>query len=163
MTVIVILIAAFLLYDFTYGGASSGSGGTTSGNYGGSFIDALSAAIAKMENVDPSANNPGALGAGDVPAGNITGQLNDAGVSLIDTLDNGLSALYTKLTNILSGNSSNYSPDMTIQQFAGMYTTGNPNDNSDETNNYAQGLADSLGVTTDTSLSDAQSQYEGTD
>jgi hypothetical protein len=156
--IIAIIVGAFLVYEVVESQMNSTlPDGTSSGS---DFIDTLAQSIASNENVDGSANNPGALSAGDVPGGQVIGQFNSAGVVVIDNLQDGWNALLSKLQNIFSGASSVFSTDMTIQQFAGMYTTGNPNDTSDSTNNYAQGIANDLGVSTDTTLADAQSSYD---
>jgi hypothetical protein len=156
--IILVIVAAIVGYEIVeQSNADSLPDGTSSGN---GFIDAFAQAIAGQENVDSSANNPGALSAGDVDSSNIVGTFNSAGVVIINDIQNGWSALFSKLQNIMSGASTVFNPGMTIQQFVGTYTTGNPDDDSDATNNYAQGVADSLGVTTDTTLSDAQADYD---
>jgi hypothetical protein len=127
--------------------------GTSSGD---PFIDAFAAAIAEAEGANPLINNPGDLTAGDVPAANITGVYNAAGVVKIDTLSNGWAFLYAKLQKDLSGQSEVFSPSMTISQYAQEYTGG---DNADS---WASSVAKSLGVSTDTTLSDAQEQFSGT-
>jgi hypothetical protein len=134
---------AFLAYEVYMNRTAPGTG----------FISALASAIAKAEGSDSSINNPGDLTSGDVPAENITGVFNSAGVVIIDTIENGWAALTKKLENIMSGNSSVYSPDMTISEFAQIYTGG---DNADS---WANSVAGSLGVTPDTTLSEAQAQY----
>jgi hypothetical protein len=149
--VIWILAIAVVIFVLVEANAMSGSTGPGSGN---SFIDALANAIADAEGSDPSINNPGDLTAGDVDASNVTGIFNNAGVVIIDTLENGWNALYTKLQNIMSGASSVYSPSMTIAQLAQTYTGG---DNAD---GWAQTVADDLGVSTDTTLADAASNYQ---
>jgi hypothetical protein len=147
---LVAIIAAVIALVFIFGD----SGGSVSGpNSGNPFIDALANAIAKAEGANPSINNPGDLTSGDVPSGQQTGVFNSAGVAIIDTIENGWNALTSKLSNILSGNSSVYNPDMTISQLAQTYTGG---DNSDA---WASTVAGQLGVTPDTTLSDAQSSY----
>jgi len=156
IAIIAILVGVFVVYEWSKSSVSAATSGTSSGN---GFLDAFANAIAKAENVDPSANNPGALGSGDVSADNIAGTFNDAGVVIIDSIENGWNALYNKLSNILTGGSSVFSPDMTIKQFAALYTTGDANNDSDEIDNYAQTLADGVGATPDTTLSDAQSGY----
>lgn len=145
-------VLLFLAYE------AFGGGMQTSGN---DFTTALANAIAKAEGTSPTANNPGSLTSGDVPAENITGTFNAAGVVVIDTLENGWNFLKAKLQNILDGNSNVYSPDLTIQQFSALYTTGDVNNSSPAVNNYAQSVADSLGVSTDTTLSDAEAAYNG--
>jgi hypothetical protein len=138
----------FLLYEVV----KVSNSGTSSGS---PFIDALAAAIAKAEGADPSINNPGDLTAGDVDPSNITGTFNNAGVVIIDSVENGWNFLYGKLQNIFSGNSEVYNPSMTISEFAQTYTGG---DNADS---WASTVASALGVTPDTTLADAQSQYGG--
>lgn len=140
------VVLVFLTIEFFGGGVQ------TSGN---DFTTALANAIATAENSPASSNNPGSLGAGDVASENIVGRLNSAGVVLIDTIENGWTALRNKLDNILSGNSNVYSPDMTISQFAQVYTGG---DNAD---GWASTVANKLGVTTDTTLEDAEAQFNG--
>src|SRR5258707_11559350 len=65
-------------------------------------IGALARAIAIAENAPAVWNNPGSLGAGDVPSEQIVGIGNSAGVVMIDTLDNGVNALYNKLARIVN-------------------------------------------------------------
>lgn len=146
--IVALVAGGLLLYEVL----KVSNSGTSSGN---SFIDALAAAIAQAEGADPSINNPGDLTAGDVDSRSITGTFNDAGVVIIDSIENGWNALYSKLQNIFSGNSSVYNPSMTISQFAMTYTGG---DNADS---WASTVASALGVTPDTTLADAQAQYSG--
>ena len=119
------------------------------------FTQALANAIAKAEGANPSINNPGDLTAGDVPEQNTTGVFNSAGVVVIDTLENGWQFLMNKLNNIMSGNSRVYSPSMTISQFAQTYTGG------DNSSSWASTVAASLGVSTDTTLAQAQQNFGG--
>lgn len=141
-------IIVYLVYEFLIAPQMS--------NSGGDFVTALSNAIAKAEGgTSNSTNNPGSLTAGDVPSDSITGVFNSAGVVIIDSIENGWAALTNKLNNILSGNSSVYSPDMTISDFAQTYTGG---DNADA---WANTVASQLGVTPDTTLAEAQAQYNG--
>jgi hypothetical protein len=122
---------------------------------GGDFVSALANAIAKAEGTSATANNPGSLTSGDVPDDSILGIFNSAGVVIIDTLENGWNFLKNKLQNILDGNSSVYSPNMTISEFAQTYTGG---DNAD---GWANTVANELGVSTDTTLAQAEAQYNG--
>jgi hypothetical protein len=142
----------FVGYEVYVAEQNAGNGGTSSGN---SFIDALANAIANAEGSDPSINNPGDLTGGDFNPSNVVGTFNSAGVAIVDTIQNGWSALYNKLSNILNGGSSVYSPDMTISDFANTYTGG------DNAASWAQSVADALGVTVDTTLSDAQAIFNG--
>ena len=153
MTLVVILgIAAVALVVYEVYESMEANGGTSSGN---NFIDAFANAIAQAEGSDPSINNPGDLTAGDVSASNITGVFNSAGVVIIDTAQNGWNALYSKLGNIFSGVSSVYSPDETLSQFAETYTGG------DNAAQWAQSVADSLGVSVDDTLADIQANFSG--
>lgn len=122
---------------------------------GGDFVSAFANAIAKAEGTSSTANNPGSLTAGDVPDDSILGVFNSAGVVIINTIENGWNFLKNKLQNILDGNSTVYSPDMTISEFANTYTGG---DNAD---GWANTVAGELGVSTDTTLAQAEAQYNG--
>lgn len=144
LIIVIVVVAVVVMEQNSSGGAP-----------GNDFISALSTAIANAEGSNPDINNPGDLTTGDVPAEQTTGVFNSAGVAIIDTIENGWTALRNKLENIFNGNSSVYSPDMTISEFAQTYTGG---DNAD---GWAQSVADSLGVTPDTTLADAQAQYGG--
>lgn len=108
-------------------------------------VYALAVAIATAEN-SGAENNPGSLTAGDVRSEFITGQFNSAGVVNIDTLQHGIEALYTKLSRIFSGESSVYSTDMSISDFAHTYTGG------ENEEGWANTVAGELGVSPDTSL-----------
>lgn len=147
--IVAIAALAFAVYEVY---VSETNNGTTSGN---PFIDAFANAIAKAEGSDPSINNPGDLTTGDFNPDNVLGEFNSAGVAVVDSIANGWAALYNKLGNALSGNSEIYSADMTIQEFADKFTGG---DNADT---WAQSVAGDLGVTTDTTLADAQAQFGG--
>lgn len=113
-------------------------------------IGALARAIAVAENSPTDWNNPGSLTAGDVPSDQITGVGNSAGVVTIDTLENGVNALYNKLARIANGQSSVYSSDMSLSDFAGTYTGAS----GDVLRNYADTLSQETGASPDTSLSD---------
>lgn len=119
------------------------------------FVQALADAIAKAEGANPSINNPGDLTGGDVPQAHQTGVFNAAGVVKIDTLQNGWNALFAKLSNIMNGNSAIYSPDMTIDELSVVYTG---NDNAAA---WASTVASQLGVTTDTTIRQAQQGFQG--
>lgn len=85
-------------------------------------------------------NNPGDL--------TLTGDLGKDGMyGVWSTLQAGWDALYHMLQRDLSGNSTIYSPDMTIQEFANKYTA------TDQTA-WASNVASQLGVTPDTKISD---------
>lgn len=144
--ILAIGVVIFALYEM--------SNEATSGN-DGTFVGALANAIAKAEGADPANNNPGDLTTGDFSSDNVVGVFNSAGVAVVDTLENGWSALKNKLQNIVDGNSSVYNLNMTIQEFADKFTGG---DNADS---WAQSVANDLGVSTDTTLADAQANFGG--
>jgi hypothetical protein len=150
----ILAIAALLFagYEIYVSETNAGNGGTSSGN---AFIDALANAIANAEGADPANNNPGDLTAGDFDPSNVTGTFNSAGVAIVDSLENGWNALYNKLGNILNGQSSVYSSDMSISEFAETYTGG------DNAARWAESVASALGVTVDTTLADAQAIFTG--
>jgi hypothetical protein len=152
--IIIGLVAALFWYAYTQGGASGGMAGPMSSD---PFVNALANAIATAENANPSINNPGDLTAGDVNTDNITGVFNSAGVVIVSDIQTGWNALTAKLERILAGNSQNYSPDMTISDLANTYT-GNQN-----AEGWADTVSSQLGVTPDTTLADAQAQYDGGD
>lgn len=115
----------------------------------------LAAAIIQLENVNPSYNNPGAIT--DEYPGFTGDYFNSSGVGatgipIYDSPESGLAALQSKLSNIFSGNSSVYSPDMTLDQFGDVYA---PNQN------YGSKLASILGVPSTTQLSSLQSGVPG--
>ena len=101
----------------------------------------LASAIAALENTNPAYNNPGAIT--DNAPGQ-TGQYFGAGIPIFSTYEAGEAAFETKIANIYNGNSSVYSPSMTLSQFGETYA---PNQN------YGNSLANILGVSPDTQLS----------
>lgn len=111
----------------------------------------LASAIIQLENVNPAYNNPGAI-TDEFPG--FTGQyftssgIGATGIPIYDSPESGLAALQTKLGNIFSGNSSVYSPIMTLDQFGDVYA---PNQS------YGSKLASILGVPSSTQLSSLQS------
>lgn len=110
----------------------------------GSTYNALAAGLTKFEN-SQHPNNPGAL------------EDNNGNMLDFGSLDAGYAALQSKLNFDASGQSTVYNPNMTLQQFVNTYTGTQTGAN----NNYAQGLADNLGVTTDTPLGQLSDQNLG--
>ncbi len=109
-------------------------------------VKAFALAISAAEN-SGAQNNPGSLTAGDVPGEYITGTFNSAGVVNIDTLEHGVNALYAKIERIKSGQSSVFSLQLPILNFAALYTTGDANNtDSPEVQGYADSLAQSMGA-----------------
>lgn len=101
----------------------------------------LASAIAALENTNPAYNNPGAIT--DVAPGE-TGNYFGAGIPIFATAEAGEAAFETKIANIYNGNSSVYSPSMTLSEFGEAYA---PNQN------YGNSLANILGVPASTQLS----------
>lgn len=134
--------------------AAPSDGGATVGE-STAFVDALAAAIAKAEGANPTINNPGDLTAGDVHSANIVGTFNAAGVVIIDTLENGWTFLKNKLERVMGGKSDVYNPNMTIGEFAQVYTGG------DNASGWATVVSSELGVSVDTTLAQAAQQYGG--
>lgn len=161
--VFLIVAAALLLFMQNVnstGSGSSGEGLSVSGSGAAPpppspLIGAISTAIATAENVPENANNPGALALGDLGLGT----LNSAGVTIFDTLERGWTNLYAQLGKIFSGADALWNEkaselfgvsnatDLTISQFAQIWT-GNDNPAG-----WAQTVADHLGVSVDTPIS----------
>jgi hypothetical protein len=110
----------------------------------------LASAIAQLENVNPSYNNPGAIsGTGD------TGTSFGQGIGIYSTLQAGQAALENQLSLIYSGSSPYYpgGSNMTLQQFGEVYA---PNQN------YGNTLASILGIPSSTTLANIPSGVSGT-
>jgi len=115
-------------------------------------VRALAIAIAGAEN-SGAQNNPGSLTTGDVPDEYIVGTFNSAGVVNIDTLEHGVNALYSKIERIQSGQSSVFSLQLPLLNFAALYTTGDANNtDSPEVQGYANSLSQTLGMDSDSTL-----------
>lgn len=89
------------------------------------------------------ANNPGALELGDQGHG-VMQAANGQKITIFGSLQEGRAALDHQLQIALTGKSSKYSPDMTLEQFGKIYSGGNAN--------YGAQLATSLGVAPSTTL-----------
>ena len=159
-----VIAAGLLLFMQNIDPTGSGSSGEgLSGSGSGALapappsplIGAFSTAISKAENVSPAANNPGALRLGDLGFGT----LNDAGVTIFDTLSRGWLSLYRQIGKIFSGADALWNEkaselfgvpsatDLTIAQFAYIWT-GNDNPAG-----WAETVAGQLGVSVDTPIS----------
>lgn len=109
-------------------------------------ILAMAKAIAVAEGSDPDWNNPGDL---TLSFGFPTlGTANSAGVLKFQNCADGWQALYKQLEAIVNGN-SRYSLSDTIASFGLGYSGGD--------SNWAVNVANELGVTPDTQLSDVLS------
>jgi hypothetical protein len=109
-------------------------------------IFAVAKAIAAAEGSNPDWNNPGDLTASfGFPT---SGTVNDAGVLKFNSSADGWNALYKQLESIVNG-SSRYSLEDTIASFGLGYSGGDTN--------WAVNVANALGVTPDTQLSDVLS------
>jgi hypothetical protein len=110
----------------------------------GKLAKAIAAAegFGPAENVPTRANNPGDLELGDLGNGAVGGK------TVFPTLAAGIAALRKQLAIIQNGESANYSLDMSISDMAQKWTGG---DNPD---GWANEVAQQLGVTPDTKLSE---------
>jgi hypothetical protein len=147
---IALAVAGFLAYEILMGKPDTS-------NWPPAPSDAifnLAVAIARAEG-SGAVNNPGDLTAGDVPTSQITGTFNDAGVVNIDTLANGVNALYAKLQRIANGASSIYPLSLTIQQFANTYVNGSAEEETDASVGWAETVSGDLGISMDDQLSAA--------
>lgn len=134
--------------------ARSALGGDVGGSVEG-FVVALANAIIKAEGSNQAWNNPGDLTGGDVPQQYQTGVVNSAGVVSISDPTIGRNLLLEKLQRIMNGQSNIYSPDMTITQFAAIYTGG------DHGSQWAASVASDLGVSVETTLNQAEASFSG--
>lgn len=114
-------------------------------------VGAIAQAIATAEGYFVSGsrpannNNPGDIS--DLTMGEITATGSDAGgLSIFASISDGWNALYAKIQNILSGQSSVYSPDASLSTIGNTWSDGDPN--------WAANVASSLGVSPDNSLND---------
>jgi hypothetical protein len=96
-------------------------------------------AVQVAEGSDPAWNNPWDLTADfGFPT---TGTANDAGVLMFDTLNHGWGAARAQLNDILTGNSSYYTPGTTLSEMGATFT-GSVEDGA----NWAANVAKSLGT-----------------
>jgi hypothetical protein len=124
-------------------------------------LSPLAAAISQAEgfgasanNIPTASNNPGNLELGDVGYGTATTS-NGGGVTVYGSLADGANALENQVSNILSGNSSLYNPDMTIQQLGDTYVNGPNGGTTTGSQNWASNVANSLGVSPSTTVGSA--------
>jgi hypothetical protein len=139
-----ILIIAIIL-----GAAVFLLGGTLSTSHGpqppapSPAIAALAAAIATAEGSNPEWNNPGDLTKSF--GFSTAGVANSAGVLKFQTSADGWNALYAQLSLIVSGG-SHWKLGTSLSDFGLGYSGGDPN--------WAKNVANSLGVSEDSSLGD---------
>lgn len=129
--ILLLIGAAFLLF----GGGSllTGPGGSSSDP----LVQALANAIATAEGFFVSGTTP--------QIQNNPGDLETNGViNTYPTAQDGWNALYNQVQMMLYGGSAYYDPSMTIAQVGQIYANGDPN--------WANNIATTLGVTTDTTL-----------
>lgn len=148
--VLMLAIGGAILYALSNASAQTtqpGAGSTPapSPQTGGvsSTVQAIAQAIATAEGyyVGPGVipydrNNPGDIRGSD-------GQ-----ISTYSTPADGWNALYNQISLILSGQSHNYTPDMSISQIAQIYT------GADNASSWASTVASQLGVSVDTPISE---------
>lgn len=149
--VLMLAIGGAILYALSAASQSqTGAGSTpapppsqTGGAALSSTVQAIAQAIATAEGyyVGPGVipydrNNPGDIRGSD-------GQ-----ISTYSSAADGWNALYNQINLILSGQSHNYTPDMTIAQIAQIYT------GADNASSWASTVASQLGVSVDTPISE---------
>lgn len=112
----------------------------------GSLADAIASAegFGVGNNIPTTANNPGSLELGDVGYGTINAA-NGNQITVFPSENDGWTALNNQLASVYNGTSKYYTPDMSLSEFGNIYSGGNPN--------YGNTLANSLGVSPDTTLS----------
>lgn len=122
-------------------------------------LSPLAQAIAQAEgffsssaNIPNTINNPGDLTSTSVNGAGFGTTVAKGGILVNNypDLETGAAALESKINNILAGNSTSYSPNMSLQQFGNVYSGNNAA--------YGQTLANSLGVPASTTLAQLQQQ-----
>lgn len=139
----VVAVAIYLVLQGDSGGSCT-AGLTPGGNAGQqqAGVLAFAQAIAVAENVAPAHNNPGALSS---LAGG-TGTFG-AGLAVFASCADGWNALYRQLNLIISGGSSQYWLDMSVQEMAQVWTATNPT-------GWARTVANQLGISVDQNIGD---------
>ena len=121
---------------------------------GDSLLDKWAQAIQRMEGWTPTSlskrnNNPGNIKAGSQPWQGQVG-VDSRGFVIFDSYENGIRALKIILTNAATGQSTIYHPTDTLYDFFGKYA---PDADSNNSRQYAQYVANSIGVSPDTPIS----------
>ncbi len=125
-------------------------------SYGGVNYSPLIGAIGTAEGfgvagaIPTNANNPGDLSLGNLGQGTLGNN-----ISVYPTPQAGTNALGNFLSNIFNGQNPNYSPTMTIGQFADTYVNGPSGGTTAGSQAWASNVASSLGASTDTQIGQA--------
>lgn len=125
--ILALLVGAYYLLEVSGMADPGGVAGPQSS--GDQFVDALAAAIAHAEGYyvplsRPNRNNnPGDISDRNI-GGVVASGVDSGGLSIFDTPQDGWTALYAKIRNILNGGSTVYSPSMSISDFAQTWTGG---------------------------------------
>lgn len=130
-------------------------------NTGSSSPSPLAKAIATAEgffasnpNIPQNANNPGDLAMGDQGLGTL-GSMN---ITVFGSLEEGWQNLEAKLSKWFAGDGTTlYDSSMTIQEFADTYVNGPNGGRNSASIAWANNVANSLGVSTDTSVNEVYS------
>jgi hypothetical protein len=135
LSVIVLLVLGIAVFLFVEGVVPIAPSST---------VQRIAKAIAKAEgfyvsgSVPSRAHNPGDLKLGDKGYGTIDGK------TIFPSDSQGWQALYHEVQLILDGKSAYYQPSMSIADIGNIYSGGDPN--------WAQNVADDLGVDVDTQI-----------
>jgi hypothetical protein len=144
LVIIGVAIIGIALLSETEGDANSGSVPDPPNAAVGAIANAIATAegyFTGAGSIPFDQNNPG-----DLTDGADTYGANDSGITIFPTVEAGWQALYAKIQNILDGNSDVYDADSPLSVIGNLWSGGDPN--------WASNVASSLGVSTDSSLSD---------
>jgi hypothetical protein len=149
-----LLILAIVNYQSNSGSTDSSGGAPAAPN---ALVGAIANAIATAEGFFTGAgsvpfdqNNPG-----DLTDYADTYGANANGITIFPTIEAGWNALYEKIENILAGGSSVYSTGMTISQLGATW--------ANDAGEWANNVAASLGISTDTTLGEYSTSQGGSD
>jgi hypothetical protein len=149
-----VALAAFVLYEQSNGASSSGtSGDDTTGTSPSLTVELLAKGIATAEGFYV----PGSRPARDHNPGDLTADLigkstgMDGAFVVYATDDDGWQNLYAQIELWLSGGSAHATGDSSIADISQFYTT--PGDSGNDQTNWANTVAATAGVSTDTPIS----------
>lgn len=106
-------------------------------------------AIEKLENLDKSFNNPGALRYSPFQAGQRIQKATGKPLAFFDTYEDGRKGLIYQLTIAVDGRSEVYNPEMTLLQFYEKYA---PREDGNKPEKYAAFVANYIGVPVETQI-----------
>jgi hypothetical protein len=119
-------------------------------------LSPLGNAIANAEGFNVPGSIPNTL--------NNPGDIQDSNGNFLNfnTLTDGASYLQNMINGWFSGSSSLYNPSMTLQQTANTYVNGNSNTQTQGSTNWANNVAQALGLTPNSTLGQAQNANAST-